>query len=288
MKRSIITILAAMQMIATVMAQSNTQSKINDIIQQSAIYYWERYTHTDAQKAEQNASRWLMHQVNSKIEESEKLPIEVVQPYMEYYFVKFDKRITCFAYVSKATADSLRKSMEAVPMARHIEETPTVSVINTMPVPSVMGSSVQSVIVSSVSATPAPSAPSVSTDDSVSVTTIVPVAVPTAVPATPQAHKPVAPDAFAKSIMEQKNFRSVYIFLREQKQKMIIQSFGSLKEVDDYSKLDLILIDRESLEIQCVLSAEDANGLRTNLISGASDSLNNYSDDTVSAIWYRR
>ena len=65
-----------------------------------------------------------------------------------------------------------------------------------------------------------------------------------------------------------------------------ILQFGKLKDVEDYSSFDLILFDMKSQDIVTLLSAENGNGTRTNMLDGSSDSLDNYPKDMTAVIWY--
>ena len=94
------------------------------------------------------------------------------------------------------------------------------------------------------------------------------------------------PDMFVQQILQQKSFNSVYNFLRTLKADGKIALFGPLKDVDDYSSLNLIIFDLNSKEIITVLSGETQGNSRTNLTTGAADSLDNYPDDMVAVIYY--
>ena len=98
--------------------------------------------------------------------------------------------------------------------------------------------------------------------------------------------KKFVPDAFVKRVLWQKTFTNVYNFLKEQKLEKQIQKFGPLKAVDDYSGLNLILFDITSQEVVSMLSGITSGNTRTNLITGSSDSLENYPEDMLLVIWY--
>ena len=94
------------------------------------------------------------------------------------------------------------------------------------------------------------------------------------------------PDAFVQRVMRLSDFFKVYDFLREQKLDGQVMQFGPLKDVEDYSSLDLILFDMDSRTAISLLSAEKGNGIRTNMLTGADDSLDNYPEDMTLVIWY--
>ena len=65
-----------------------------------------------------------------------------------------------------------------------------------------------------------------------------------------------------------------------------ILQFGKLKEIEDYSSLDLILFDMQSQKIISMLSSATESGKRTNLVNGTMDSLDNYPTSMTAVIWY--
>lgn len=107
---------------------------------------------------------------------------------------------------------------------------------------------------------------------------------------TPVTSRPVqrsfVPDAFVQRIMETKNFMNVYKLLKALQTQGRILQFGKLKDVEDYSSLDLILFDMQSQEIITMLSGVTGTGSRTNLVNGSEDSLDNYPTDMTAVIWY--
>ena len=106
-------------------------------------------------------------------------------------------------------------------------------------------------------------------------------------PYTPtQSQSSFVPDAFVQKIREYKDFYAVYKFLKSQKAQKQLLQFGALKDVEDYSSMDLILFDIKSKELVAILSATNPDGTRTNLITGTPDSLDNYPEDLVLVIWY--
>lgn len=115
--------------------------------------------------------------------------------------------------------------------------------------------------------------PIVKTDDNV-------VTIPAPMPKT------FVPDMFIQRILQYNKFQAVYNFLRLQKADGKIAMFGPLTDVDDYSSLDLIVFDLQSQEVISVLSGAVPPGCRTNLVTGAEDSLDNYPEDMVAVIYY--
>lgn len=105
-------------------------------------------------------------------------------------------------------------------------------------------------------------------------------------------HKPAPiqksfiPDAFVLRIMETKTFMNVYKLLHSLQAQGQILQFGKLRDVEDYSSLDLILFDMQSQEIITMLSPVTASGNRRNVVNGSEDSLDNYPSNMTAVIWY--
>ena len=100
--------------------------------------------------------------------------------------------------------------------------------------------------------------------------------------------KSFVPDAFVQRIMETKSFMNVYKLLQSLQAQGQILQFGKLRDVKDYSSLDLILFDMQSQEIVTMLSPVTASGNRTNVVNGSEDSLDNYPTNMTAVIWYIR
>ena len=103
---------------------------------------------------------------------------------------------------------------------------------------------------------------------------------------TPTANRSFVPDAFVQRIMETKDFRNVYKLLKSLQVQGQVLQFGKLKDVDDYSALDLILFDMQSQEIITMLSPVTTSGYRKNVVDGTDDSLENYPSSMTAVIWY--
>lgn len=98
--------------------------------------------------------------------------------------------------------------------------------------------------------------------------------------------RPFVPDAFVQRIMETKDFMNVYKLLKSLQAQGQVLQFGKLKDVEDYSSLDLILFDMQSQEVITMLSPVTASGSRTNVVNGLADSLDNYPTNMTAVIWY--
>lgn len=94
------------------------------------------------------------------------------------------------------------------------------------------------------------------------------------------------PELFVQKIIEQNSFQAVYNYLKGQKAEGTILQFGALKDIDDYSSLDLILFDLNSKCVISILSGTTSGGGRINMMTGMPDSLENYPEEMTAVIWY--
>ena len=106
------------------------------------------------------------------------------------------------------------------------------------------------------------------------------------VPTPTPVSKAFVPDVFVQNIMGRKDIYQVYKFLQEQKSQGTVLQFGALKDVEDYNSLELVLFDMQSKEVISILSPVVHDNTRTNLMTGTPDSLDNYPEDMILAIWY--
>ena len=96
------------------------------------------------------------------------------------------------------------------------------------------------------------------------------------------------PEAFVQNIVQTKMFQDVYRLLKSLQSQGQILQFGKLKDVEDYSSLDLILFDIQSQQVITLLSPVNSLGRRINLVNGADDALDNYPANMTAVIWYIR
>ena len=108
--------------------------------------------------------------------------------------------------------------------------------------------------------------------------------------ATPSISTPIqktfVPDAFVQRVMQTRKFVDVYKLLKYLNSQGDILQFGKLKEVEDYSSLDLILFDMQSQEVITMLSPVTTGNIRINVVNGGEDSLDNYPTEMTAVIWY--
>lgn len=100
--------------------------------------------------------------------------------------------------------------------------------------------------------------------------------------------KKFVPEAFVQNIVQTKMFQDVYRLLKSLQSQGQVLQFGKLKDVEDYSSLDLILFDIQSQQVITLLSPVNNSGKRTNLVNGADDALDNYPANMTAVIWYIR
>lgn len=236
MRRIFISVVTAIVCTSYVIAQNKNTllQRINEIKSQNEIYFWDQYTHPDADTAKVNATKRLLLDVNSNRSKSAQLSVEEVMPHASYVNIDRGNLKQYFVYIKKTDAIAISGGSASLP----VTNTPVVGVpVNT----------------------PAVTSP---------------------------VQRSFVPDAFVQRIMETKYFVNVYKLLKSLQLQGQILQFGKLKDVVDYSSLDLILFDMQSQQIITMLSSVTASGNRTNVVNGTEDSLDNYPTNMTAVIWY--
>ena len=90
----------------------------------------------------------------------------------------------------------------------------------------------------------------------------------------------------AKELMEKSDFYAAYKYLESQCENENILGYGPMKDAVDIEKLYLAIFDKHTQHIVCVLSPVLIGENRTNLVSGANDTLSRYEDGKHIAIWF--
>ena len=218
-------------------AQNRTTllQRINEIKSQSESYFWDQYTHPNADTAKVGATKRLLLDANCHRSEASQFSVEEIMPFATYILLDRGNLKQYFVYIKKEDAMAIKNNVHTISES----EKPTVAPVDVL----------------------SPVAP-------------VPV------------QKSFIPDAFIQRIMETKDFVNVYKLLKSMQTQGQILQFGRLKDVEDYSSLDLILFDMQSQQIITILSSVKASGNRTNMVDGSEDSLDNYPKGMTAVIWY--
>ncbi len=236
MRKIIIYIIFSMSGIISAQGQNKNTlvQRINEIKNQSEIYYWDQYTWTDADTSKVNATKRLLLDINIGREANELLSVEEIMSHAKYINIDRGNMKQCFVYIKKTEADVIKKG----------------------------GNNTNIHVDAGVSTNPSPSL------------------------VTAPAPKAFVPDAFVQRVMETKNFMNVYNLLKSSQAQGQVLQFGKLKDVEDYSSLELILFDMQSQEVITLLSGVTSSGHRKNLVNGTDDSLDNYPTNMTAVIWY--
>ncbi len=247
MKKFLVLIAVSLVGFAVAHGQNPILDKINEIKAQTDIYMWDEYTHPNPDTAKVNAARWVLIEIN--LNREDRYSVEDILPYMKYIQMKRGNLTRAFAYMKRGdlpAAPGMGGSSGYAPPQQHYDT----GVQTTYEQPSYTGQQ---------SSTDYQSAPEVSYSK---------------------------PDAFAREILQHKQFMEVYDFLKHERIEGRLAQYGALKDVEDYSSMNLILFDMQSREAISVLSEETTKDKRINLITGAEDSLDNYPQDMLLVIWY--
>lgn len=247
MKKFLALIVVFLGDFAVAHGQKPILDKINEIKAQTDIYMWDEYTHPNPDTAKINAARWMLIEVN--LNREYKYSVEDVLPYMKYIQMKRGNLTRAFAYMKRSDLPSAPSMGRSSNYASPLQQDDT-GVQITYEQPSYTAQQLSSEY---------QSAPAVSFSQ---------------------------PDAFVREILQHKQFMEVYDFLKHERIEGRLAQYGALKDVEDYSSMNLILFDMQSREAISVLSGETSKNKRINLITGAEDSLDNYPQDMLLVIWY--
>ena len=237
MRKALVIIFMTIVGVCSFNAQNKTTlvQRINEIKNQNDVYFWDQYTHPDADTAKVNATKRLLLDVNGNRNGHAELSVEEIMPYANYVAIDRGSLKQYFVYIKKSDAAAIGNgTIQPAPVAG------------------------------------------------------MPVKVETATEPKNKVGKAFVPDAFVQRVMETKNFTNVYRLLKSMQSQGQILQFGRLKDVEDYSSLDLILFDMQSQEIITMLSPVTTSGNRINVVDGAEDSLDNYPTNITAVIWYIR
>ena len=106
MSRIVISIITALFCVTSVVAQNKTTllQRINEIKSQNELYFWDQYTHPDADTAKIGATKRLLLDVNSNRSEDAQLSVEEVMPHASYINIDRGNLKQYFVYIKKADA----------------------------------------------------------------------------------------------------------------------------------------------------------------------------------------
>lgn len=247
MRRTIVLFICSLIGVTHFWAQNNTLlQQINEIKKQNDIYYWDQFTDLNSDSAKINATKRLLLDVNLNRSEEESLTVDEIMPHANYINIDRGVKKQFFVYIKKMEADAFIHGRLPAPRTNR-------TFVNTL------------------------NADKQSSDVSM---------VGQSAPISQPAFKNFVPDAFVQRILQAKMFTDVYKLLKSMQAQGDILQFGKLKDVDDYSSFDLILFDMQSQEIVTMLSAANASGMRTNMVNGSDDSLDNYPTNMTAVIWF--
>ena len=222
-------------------------SLINSIKSQSDLYFWDQYTHPNADTAKVGAIKRLKLCIEAEVSEAEYSAVADIDPYVECVSIDRGSLKQNFAYIEKKTVHEVlsgkipHKGEAAGDGGKGAGAT------------GVSGGGAQNTTESEP---------------------------------RPTIQEKFVPDAFTLRLFEAKTFSNVYKLLKSMTSTGQVLQFGKLKDVDDYTSFDLILFDMNSQEVISILSAENTSGARTNMILGTPDSLNNYPQSMTAVIWF--
>ena len=82
--------------------------RINDIKKQSDIYFWDQYTHPDADTAKIGSVKRIIIHIESSLNDQEKFSIDEILPYTEFISINRGNLKQYFAYIKKSVAFAIK------------------------------------------------------------------------------------------------------------------------------------------------------------------------------------
>ena len=238
------------------LAQSSILQRVNEI-KQDELYYWQECSHLIADTAFQRATGYLLLEANQDMAQT--LSQQQIAPYVQHIKIMRGEKTRMFVYMLKSDARGIAAGQAPPPPV-------TAEWVAAQP----------------AATTYAPATPPNSTP---------PAGGPQGVSHRREAEgrpQRYVPDEFVLNILDYKGFRAVYNYLEGMKRRHRVLQFGALRDIEEYASLDIILFDRQSQQVVTILSGQRPDGMRTNLVTGADDSLDNYPEEMALAIWYIR
>lgn len=233
------------------------KESINEIKSQSDIYYWEQFNSYQLDSAKLHATQLLLSRINENRPKRDRLTYDDLAGSGRVSSLSVDRgsQVQCFVYIRKDEVNAITSSASAESRSddMYFASAPAKKSKQETTAPPPVNVH--------VTEKPRPSAATI-------------------------ARKKFVPDAFVQRVMQTGSFANVIRLLKSMKAEGKLQMFGKLSDIDDYSFCDLILFDMKSQEIVTMLSAENNDGRRTNMVSGEEDTLDNYPKEMTAVIWY--
>ena len=92
--------------------------RMNDIKNQTDIYFWDQATYLHADTAKRVATERLLLTINLDRSESNQLSVEEVMPFANYINIDRGEKKQCFAYIKKADAALIKVDDKPIPTLR--------------------------------------------------------------------------------------------------------------------------------------------------------------------------
>lgn len=110
MNKIVFSFIAAILSVTSSVAQNKTTllHRINEIKSQNDIYYWDQYTHPDADTAKYNATKRLLLDVNGYRSDGNQLSVEEIMPHAGYINIDRGNLKQFFVYIKKDDAINIR------------------------------------------------------------------------------------------------------------------------------------------------------------------------------------
>ena len=110
MSRFIFYIVTTIVFVSSLNAQNKTTliQRINEIKSQNDIYFWDQYTHANADTAKINATKRLILDINSNRSEAAQLSVEEIMPHASYINIDRGNQKQYFVFIEKDAAITIK------------------------------------------------------------------------------------------------------------------------------------------------------------------------------------
>ena len=136
MRRVVIICVTLLLGVMSVSAQSNRSTlldRINEIKKQNDIYFWDQYTHPNADSAKVNATKRMLVDINPLSTEGRRLSVADIMPYATYISLDRGNLKQCFVYIKREDVPPI----DGVPVTAPATTSPSFGISENMATPSV-------------------------------------------------------------------------------------------------------------------------------------------------------
>lgn len=107
MKKTLIATCLTALFTMTAQGQDDVLSQFNEIKSHSDLYYWNEYSHTEADTATINSARWVLIEINCALPEGGELTMDDIMPKLKCITRKRGSKTHALSYIRKADVSGI-------------------------------------------------------------------------------------------------------------------------------------------------------------------------------------